>query len=562
MKNKFICIIISFILVMAEGFTPQPFFTRKVSASEIGLIGSLVSDVTLWEIFGTLFASAGIIIANDDIQSGAVASGLGSSDYTLGFLESNGFIQVPEGGSSALDPEDWDWTGLEDKLSSDSSQSANIIKGVFNNANGNGSGQDPNNDENDPWYRKAVRWLKYAIDKGSFKLNQYINSNNGQIELGLASITSAIYDYFNNGVEEGIPVSNLITYPDVTGESSYANWYVINNGNRIYQKRLNVFPSNDVIFILNKVNDTIYVYSHPYNANEVINCDRYEYLPYSSTNNFTHYQKDTITYNGSGALYAGVVNGQSFIKYVGYSKNYYIANSDIDINNYKNNGILPQKNEVKSPDIMTPQGPAVETPNESWVIPTLNPSTEMEIIRQPDINNYTTWVINNPAATPEEIGSEFETTVDPYITETPSVLPTGSPDPNVSPFPNPSGLPEEWPEDWPENWPGTNDNPIVSTDPVPNFTSQPTTGQTPGILQFFPFCIPYDIVQMFKLLDNGNIREAPKISWHMTSELFGYDNLIECDMAMYDSAASVIRGLEIILFTVGLMFATKRLIWK
>lgn len=94
---------------------------------------------------------------------------------------------------------------------------------------------------------------------------------------------------------------------------------------------------------------------------------------------------------------------------------------------------------------------------------------------------------------------------------------------------------------------------------TPEQTVQSMKGATPGITEFFPFCIPGDIVALFGSL-NVEARQAPIITWNWEIERFGIEEEIIIDFSPYDTVASILRNLELILFIIGLAVATRNLI--
>lgn len=116
--------------------------------------------------------------------------------------------------------------------------------------------------------------------------------------------------------------------------------------------------------------------------------------------------------------------------------------------------------------------------------------------------------------------------------------------------------------------PGEEPEPIIPVQPTdfpvrptltPEQTVQSMKGATPGITEFFPFCIPGDIVALFGSL-NVEARQAPIITWNWEIERFGIDEEIIIDFSAYDTVASILRNLELILFIIGLAVATRNLI--
>lgn len=93
--------------------------------------------------------------------------------------------------------------------------------------------------------------------------------------------------------------------------------------------------------------------------------------------------------------------------------------------------------------------------------------------------------------------------------------------------------------------------------PEDQFTS--LKGATPGIEEFFPFCIPGDVVALFSAL-NVESRKAPVIEWEWKSNLYGIDEEIVIDLSEYEPVANLLRTLVLILFITGLALATRQII--
>lgn len=83
----------------------------------------------------------------------------------------------------------------------------------------------------------------------------------------------------------------------------------------------------------------------------------------------------------------------------------------------------------------------------------------------------------------------------------------------------------------------------------------------PNLQELFPFCIPFDLVNLFSVLKAKP--EAPKISFPIPvpdgGMKFHYE-YIEVDLSKFDSVAKILRTLELLAFCVGLTIATRALI--
>lgn len=134
-------------------------------------------------------------------------------------------------------------------------------------------------------------------------------------------------------------------------------------------------------------------------------------------------------------------------------------------------------------------------------------------------------------------GQLFDNLVNPLLT-----VPTPAPD--VNPYPD-------------------SDRPVVPTQPVtpekPEITpadQEEALGMmTPDLRNIFPFCIPFDIYNIFRIFKTEN-RKAP----YLVVPVDNSGNTITIDMSLYDDEAGLLRLLELIAFIIGLAVATRKLI--
>lgn len=78
--------------------------------------------------------------------------------------------------------------------------------------------------------------------------------------------------------------------------------------------------------------------------------------------------------------------------------------------------------------------------------------------------------------------------------------------------------------------------------------------QSPGLTDVFPFCIPFDLYDFASCLAADP--EAPVISWRFyVPEIC--DETITLDLSRFDTVASVVRTMELLLFIVGLAMVTR-----
>lgn len=85
-------------------------------------------------------------------------------------------------------------------------------------------------------------------------------------------------------------------------------------------------------------------------------------------------------------------------------------------------------------------------------------------------------------------------------------------------------------------------------------SQNPTDYQLPGLQDVFPFCIPFDIYAFFECLAADPV--APSFTWRFYIPGI-CDEDLEIDLAAFDSAARILRTMELLLFIVGLAFVTR-----
>ena len=106
----------------------------------------------------------------------------------------------------------------------------------------------------------------------------------------------------------------------------------------------------------------------------------------------------------------------------------------------------------------------------------------------------------------------------------------------------------------------TNDNtatPVPTTDPL--IEEKQTNGKMMvDLSKFFPFCVPYDLVRLIKVLDAEP--KAPKFETTLKYDKLGINEKITLDLALFDDVASVCRLCELILVILGLILVTRDLI--
>lgn len=105
-----------------------------------------------------------------------------------------------------------------------------------------------------------------------------------------------------------------------------------------------------------------------------------------------------------------------------------------------------------------------------------------------------------------------------------------------------------------------NDTTIADDVPITDIitdTSEMKDYTVKGLESVFPFCIPFDFINFINCLSAEPT--APKFVWHMDFlENMGFDSYtIEIDLSSFNSAAKIMRIMELLAFIIGLIMATR-----
>lgn len=215
---------------------------------------------------------------------------------------------------------------------------------------------------------------------------------------------------------------------------------------------------------------------------------------------------------------------------------------------------------MTSPDVITDYGNAnssqpIEVPDKETT-PYLEPIPWEE---------YQPWAQDakqrtNDGETGQEQGDSFQDLTSPYWKPQTDAdgIPQGS---LVTPAPvypaQPTYVPmaTEAPNPNPTTNPQVNPAPTLTPEEITQTLEDKTIRNLGSI---FPFCIPFDIVDLFRKMDVE--RKAPVLTWNTDFGRWGSFGTITLDMSIFDQAAAVLRTFELILFIMALMVGTKNLI--
>ena len=208
------------------------------------------------------------------------------------------------------------------------------------------------------------------------------------------------------------------------------------------------------------------------------------------------------------------------------------------------------------------------TPDEFPEYPTIQ---ELEILDRPDIDGFPgieVQPVGNPDVNPDggegtdpDDGDEDDPDegTDPGDKPGPGVNP--DPGTNPDPDPNPEPDPDPSPEPDPDPNPEPDPDPSPEPDPDPDPNPDPDPGDinindfTFPLKDFFPFCIPWDIYNMFTLFLTEP--QAPHLEFDIEFPYMEEPWHLVIDLSAWDSVAQILRSLELIGFCVGLGLFTR-----
>lgn len=179
-------------------------------------------------------------------------------------------------------------------------------------------------------------------------------------------------------------------------------------------------------------------------------------------------------------------------------------------------------------------------------------------IDKPDVkpwDNVDSLPIPGDIAIPKEI---------PGVTDLPGIMDgvVGG----TIPWPDVIGVVKDLPVDptpEPEPKPEPEPDPDPELPEIPAVLPQGVSDKLKDLSGKFPFCIPFDLVDCFKSFGSNEAAEAPK--WDLTFRIPGTNKDYEfsVDLSMFDKYISIFRSGVLILFLIGLILGTRKLIgWQ
>lgn len=214
---------------------------------------------------------------------------------------------------------------------------------------------------------------------------------------------------------------------------------------------------------------------------------------------------------------------------------------------YDNNNSLP-----------SPSYPNLAVP--SITLPTLDEIKDLWKQGSDDEENRPTYVTNFIT------NHTVQPTPEPEPTKKPEVNP--NPGGGTDPDPKPSASPT--PAVNPDPGGGTDPQPSGTPDPNPDNPENPTPEEEASpykadLREIFPFCIPFDLIHLFKVFDAEP--EAPVFKFPLDLELdnpwtgekvVDYHHEFEFDFSDYEDLIKLLRIIQIVAFITGLMMITRQ----
>lgn len=366
------------------------------------------------------------------------------------------------------------------------------------------------------------------------------------IGVGIGVLANHVRDYVSTIVKFGFPLSlkekqNILNNIPTGYDKAY---YVIRqNGNKEYI---------NIAFVNNTTNCSAYYYNNYggftsmyYNNNNVDNSTKL-------INQYTNSTLDTnsTTTSSGGFSYTGNNNNGNILVATNINP---IFQTQTDMNNYINaykNGGNNGSGLTHSPDLIGTDGNLTynyddnEPNNIGNIVPDGHDMYPVDMDDYQDFVDQANDNTENGDITSEQ-GQTINDFVDPYFVDTSNqpIIPD-----------NPNEVPT-----YPER-PVVPDQPTIpdKTDVTNEDIQQSLEGATTiDLRSVFPFCIPWDIYNLILIFDTGEDREAPHITFTFP---FNENWVVDVDLAEYNSVAAILRLLELIVFIVGLMVATRSLI--
>ena len=275
------------------------------------------------------------------------------------------------------------------------------------------------------------------------------------------------------------------------------------------------------------------------------------------------YKNDSFYESGSSTL-ASLGTSYSLLSLDYNFKNPYYLNNELQPGDLTKSSLWPSVDTKDDYDnnnsLPSPSYPNLAVP--SITLPSLDEIKDLWKRGSDDEENRPTYVTNfitnhtvQPTPEPEptkkpEVNPNPGGGTDPDPKPSASPTPAVNPDPGGGTDPQPSGTPDPNPDpDNPEN-------------PTPEEEASPYKAD---LREIFPFCIPFDLIHLFKVFDAEP--EAPVFKFPLDLELdnpwtgekvVNYHHEFEFDFSDYEDLIKLLRIIQIVAFITGLMMITRQ----
>lgn len=324
---------------------------------------------------------------------------------------------------------------------------------------------------------------------------------------------------------------------------------VIDESGTLSDNDLKVLESNDMpCYLTTKVFSDYYLKTY----------GRYSFIYYDSSNRgcVDVYPPKTIQYYGLHT------NGSIFRENYNFNADGYgtLLNTNMHVFSSQNEGLVWREKQLANADKYVKEN--------IWVHPDLQetyqnngkleyPQQAPQPLQYPSAENLADLAKKlNPEINPDyspEIAPNYVQELIQKLQQNPSV----NPDPNPNPNPNPN----------PD--PGTNPQPTLKPNPTdtpdqPESPEDEVKPYTADLTKVFPFCIPFDLIHLFKVLDAEPEAPVFKIPIELQVDnpfngksIVDYKDTIVINLSDYEQPVKVIRVFEVIFFLIGLMLITR-----
>ena len=234
---------------------------------------------------------------------------------------------------------------------------------------------------------------------------------------------------------------------------------------------------------------------------------------------------------GLGYVSSWAKNENAFAKY--YSWNGPLFNNLADADAYKNG-------DSSRVDWVTPElQDTFDNKGNLELLPSFDPLSSYSIASQQALQELLSNLASSSLAPAQQLDLVNKFIAGLKMSETPEPSPNPEPNPEPNPKPDPSN---------PDN--GDGDNSGDSDVDKGSFVRDLRT--------LFPFCIPFDLIDCIRLFNAEP--QTPKIDFPIHFPIVNVDYTFTIDLKDFDGVAKICRSMFLIMFIIGLVFATRPLI--